>query len=289
MTMAAMKKSNGRRRKQHELRVSEDLLKEMGVRLVSIDRPGYSLSDFNQKQTYKSAAGGIAQIADALELGEKFWLLGYSGGGPYCWAAARFIPERLAGIAMWAPVGNYGWKDISKTERKDVMRQIKPGSRRWIRLVKMVPQCMLYAYIHYILVPVMGNNWVELLLKVLSPPDVSNLNLQVSRDLIERDSIEPAKQKGKGVAHDWLLLTHDWGFELSEMLQVYQGPLHIFHGDLHWVVPLFFQQCINKLLPGLMHLHILNGEGHYSAFHFNDRTHCITLDSLFGNAEVNTD
>jgi hypothetical protein len=77
-------------------------------------------------------------------------------------------------------------QDISKTERKDVMRQIKPGSRSWIRLVKMVPQCMLYAHIHYILVPVMGSNWVELLLKVLSPPDVSNLNLQVSRDLIER-------------------------------------------------------------------------------------------------------
>jgi pimeloyl-ACP methyl ester carboxylesterase len=92
------------------LGVSEDLLKEMGVRLLSIDRPGYSLSDFNQKQTYKSVAGDIAEIADALELGEKFWLLGYSGGGPYCWAAARFIPERLAGIATWAPVGNYGWK-----------------------------------------------------------------------------------------------------------------------------------------------------------------------------------
>jgi hypothetical protein len=34
------------------------------------------------------------------------------------------------------------------------------------------------------------------------------------------------------MAQDWLLLTHDWGFELSEMLQVYQGPLHIFHGSV---------------------------------------------------------
>ncbi len=54
------------------------------------------------------------------------------------------------------------------------------------------------------------------------------------------------------MAQDWLLLTHDWGFELSEMLQVYQGPLHIFHGDLDWVVPLFFQQCINKLVSNLV-------------------------------------
>ncbi|KAH8959526.1 hypothetical protein BDL97_06G081700 [Sphagnum fallax] len=238
MTMAAMKKSmeeeessmnfvmlaDGRRIAYEEKGVEKRMAKQSFSSVtwcpLLSHRRHACLSDFNQKQTYKSAAGDIAQIADALELGEKFWLLGYSGGGPYCWAAARFIPERLAGIAMWAPVGNYGWKDISKTERKDVMRRIKP---------------------------------------VLSPPDVSNLNLQVSRDLIERDSIELAKQKGKGVAQDWLLLTHDWGFELSEMLQVYQGPLHIFHGDLDWVVPLFFQQCINKLLPDLMHLHILNG------------------------------
>ena len=90
--------------------VSEALLKEMGVRFVAIDRPGYGLSDFNPKQTFESSAQDVAHVADALELGQKIWLLGYSCGGAYCWAAARYIPERIAGIAMWAPVGNYSWK-----------------------------------------------------------------------------------------------------------------------------------------------------------------------------------
>lgn len=85
-------------------------MKEMGVRLVSIDRPGYGQSDFNRHQTLESAAHDIAKVADILELGQKIWLLGYSCGGAYCWAAARYIPHRIAGIAMWAPVGNYWWK-----------------------------------------------------------------------------------------------------------------------------------------------------------------------------------
>ena len=90
--------------------VSEDLLKEMGVRLIAIDRPGYGLSTPNPLQTFKSAAADISNIADILEMGEKIYILGYSTGGAYTWAAARYIPERIAGIAFWAPVGNYWWK-----------------------------------------------------------------------------------------------------------------------------------------------------------------------------------
>jgi len=90
--------------------VSEGLLREMEVRLIAIDRPGYGFSDGNPAQTWKTAAYDIAKIADILELGDKFYLLGYSCGGAFCWAAARYIPERIAGIAMWAPVGSYWWK-----------------------------------------------------------------------------------------------------------------------------------------------------------------------------------
>ncbi len=82
----------------------------MEVRLIAIDRPGYGLSDGNPAQTWETAAYDIAKIADILELGDKFYLLGYSCGGAFCWAAARYIPERIAGIAMWAPVGSYWWK-----------------------------------------------------------------------------------------------------------------------------------------------------------------------------------
>lgn len=63
-------------------------MKEIGVRLVSIDTRGYGLSDFNPDQTLDFAAKDIAKVAVILELGKKFSLLGCSCGVAYCWAAA---------------------------------------------------------------------------------------------------------------------------------------------------------------------------------------------------------
>jgi pimeloyl-ACP methyl ester carboxylesterase len=63
--------------------VSDDLLKERNVRLVAIDQTGYGRSDKNPKQTMASFTKDIAELADLLQLGEKFWLLGYSFGGAY--------------------------------------------------------------------------------------------------------------------------------------------------------------------------------------------------------------
>lgn len=151
----------------------------------------------------------------------------------------------------------------------------------------------------------------------------------------DRDSIESAKQKGKGMAQDLLLLTTgQWGFELSEVPKFYQGPLHIFNGDQDWLVSLTLQEYIKQLVsnrittvpyhvkicdcdntrnsrdkdslnlrgirmcsdfdmclqqPDLVHLHSLPGEGHLSAFCFNDKVHLDTLSSLFGSAGAVTE
>ena len=89
---------------------TEDLLQKYGLRLVAIDRPGYGQSDPHHAQTFKSTAKDIEYMMEKLDMGDKIWLLGFSMGGAYCWGAARHIPERLAGIALAAPVGNFWWK-----------------------------------------------------------------------------------------------------------------------------------------------------------------------------------
>lgn len=93
--------------------VREEVLLEFGVRLIAIDRPGYGQSDPHRSQTFRSTCKDIVAVADALRLGKRFWLHGYSMGGAFCWAAARYIPDRLEGIAMWCPVGNMWWKVVS--------------------------------------------------------------------------------------------------------------------------------------------------------------------------------
>ncbi|XP_024391006.1 uncharacterized protein [Physcomitrium patens] len=261
--------------------VSEDLLKEMGVRLIAIDRPGYGLSTPNPQQSFSTAAADIANIADILELGERIWLLGYSCGGAYCWGAARYIPERIAGIAMWAPAGNYWWKDFTDTQRKAAMAEITIGSRLMFLLVRQVPQWMVYAYVRHVVVRTVGARWVASAKKQLSPPDQHNLAANGSSGLMFRDSIESAKQDGFGMAQDLQLLTGDWGFGLSDVQRVYHGPLHIWQGDQDWLVPISLQRLIKKRIPDLVHLHELLGEGHLSPFCFNDKVHRDTLSVMF--------
>jgi len=267
--------------------VSEDLLKEMGVRLVSIDRPGYGRSDKNQSQTFESFATEIAEIADLLALGEKFWLLAYSGGGSYCWAAIRYIPHRIAGVAMWAPYGNYWWKDIPRPERKICLKALNRNSARLFPIARYMPRSVVYFFTRLFSPKPTGvNKFVETLSSFLSPPDVRCLTSEFSLGLI-RDVIESAKQENHGVAQDAVLDTAaDWGFELPDIQKAYKGPLHIWNGDEDWLVPLHLQECIQKQLPDLVHLHPVAGEGHFSAFCYNDKIQRETLTTLFEDSGV---
>ena len=72
----------------------QELVEELGVYIVSIDRPGYGESDPNPKRTVKSMALDIEELADQLGLGSKFYVVGYSMGGQALWSVLKYIPNR---------------------------------------------------------------------------------------------------------------------------------------------------------------------------------------------------
>ena len=77
--------------------VNENLLKKYSVRLVAYDRPGIGQSDPQLKGNLNTSAEDMSDIADALGMGNKFWVFAHSGGAAYAWAALHYIPTRLAG------------------------------------------------------------------------------------------------------------------------------------------------------------------------------------------------
>jgi pimeloyl-ACP methyl ester carboxylesterase len=183
--------------------VSEELLKELNVRLVAIDRPGYGESDKHPQQTYATFAKDIDELADLLELGEKIWLLGYSCGGAYCWGAAYYIPDRIAGIAMWAPVGNYWWKGISEADRSVVFGStLNKYSRRDLSIVRRLPQWVLRFYARYVFLPTIGLKHVEASYCKLSPSDIRHLQNPIALESLVRyyiTSFSQGKNLQKGL------------------------------------------------------------------------------------------
>jgi pimeloyl-ACP methyl ester carboxylesterase len=76
-----------------ELEMVQALMEELGIYLLSFDRPGYAESDAHPGRTEKSIALDIQDLADNLQLA-KFHLIGFSMGGEIMWSCLKYIPHR---------------------------------------------------------------------------------------------------------------------------------------------------------------------------------------------------
>lgn len=78
-----------------------------GVRIISVDRPGYGLSDPVTGPSTRRLADwprDIGALADALGL-RRFAVFGMSGGAPYAASVAAAMPARVAALALISGVG----------------------------------------------------------------------------------------------------------------------------------------------------------------------------------------
>lgn len=67
---------------------------EMSLYVVTFDRAGYGESDPNPNRNVKSEAFDIQELADILQLGPKFNVIGVSIGTYAVWACLKYIPHR---------------------------------------------------------------------------------------------------------------------------------------------------------------------------------------------------
>lgn len=72
----------------------QELIDELGIFIVTYDRAGYGDSDPNPKRSVKSEAYDVEELADQMQLGQKFYVLGVSIGTYTTWACLKFIPHR---------------------------------------------------------------------------------------------------------------------------------------------------------------------------------------------------
>ena len=82
------------------------VLYELGVRLVTFDRPGYGWSDRLVSRMVADVVPDVQAIADALEL-DKFAVAGRSGGGPHALACAALLPHRVTRAGGGRYAGGY--------------------------------------------------------------------------------------------------------------------------------------------------------------------------------------
>jgi pimeloyl-ACP methyl ester carboxylesterase len=89
-----------------DMAFADDIAGELGVRIVSFDRPGYGGST-PAAFGLVSVASDAGAIADELGI-ERFATLGQSGGGPFSLAAAATLGDRVTRAGVASGAGPFG-------------------------------------------------------------------------------------------------------------------------------------------------------------------------------------
>jgi len=82
------------------------LWRRLGLRVITVDRPGYGLSTPQPGRAVSHIAADVAAVADHLGVG-RFAVNGVSGGGPHALAIAALLGDRVlacAAVCSMAPV-----------------------------------------------------------------------------------------------------------------------------------------------------------------------------------------
>src|SRR5205823_11134690 len=79
-------------------RLTDEPARELGIRIVSPDRPGICGSSLQPNRKLSDWPRLLEQVVERLDLPE-FRMLAISGGAPYAYATAVAMPERVRAIA----------------------------------------------------------------------------------------------------------------------------------------------------------------------------------------------
>ncbi|XP_027342561.1 uncharacterized protein LOC113855218 isoform X1 [Abrus precatorius] len=236
----------------------QELIDELGIYLLQYDRAGYGESDPNPKRSLKSEALDIQELADQLQLGPQFYVIGVSMGSYATWSCLKYLPHRLAGLALIAPVINYRWPSFpGSLIREDYRRKLVqwalwlanhcPKLLHWWVTQKWLPSAAV----------------IEKNPAFFNKSDIDILKTIPGFPMLTKDSLKE-QDVFDTLRHDWRVAFGKWEFDpmkLSNPFPKCRSSFHIWHGFEDKVVPSELQRFVSGKLPWI-HYHEVPDGGH---------------------------
>lgn len=220
----------------------------LGVRLLTVDRPGFGRSDPKPGRTLLDWANDVSDLADSLGR-HQFALVGPSGGGPFVAACAYSLAPRITAAAILGgsgPLDAPGALDGMAAERRigytlaqrapallPLMVRLRGDPRR-------DPEKFFAGYTRH------------------NPPsDQALLARPEVRQMFLASYREATRQGIDAFAHELRLVAQPWGFRLQGI----RAPVTLWHGDADNSTPIGMARAMAEAIPHAS-LRILPGEGH---------------------------
>lgn len=210
----------------------DDLVRDAGVRMVSVDRPGYGGSDPAPGRTLMSWADDAAAVADTLAI-DDFAVLGWSAGGAYALACAAAMPGRVSSCAVYGSVVPTTMRGYDEG-LDDLARRIKAGAQDRPDELREV----LRAF---------ASNPVEFALGIIRGEDGGDDVLADEAILAQMtaNAGEAFAQGADAMTDDYLLLYAPWQFPLDSV----RCPVTVASGELDRFSPPGWGRWLADQLP----------------------------------------
>jgi len=204
-----------------EAKIIHTKAEEVGLRLISIDRPGFGLSDFQPKRRIIDWPKDIEELANELKI-NKFNIFAISTGACYALACASCLAERINKIVIISALGSIEFKENG----------LIPNHRFIFTLAKFVPFIFKIGFwfirCRRLKKEDKGDRYLKLNYRNLSLKDRLVLKDSNILNIIAEAQYEAFRFGLKGIAHEAKLLGGSWGFDIDKISK--QLDIYLFHG-----------------------------------------------------------
>jgi pimeloyl-ACP methyl ester carboxylesterase len=234
--------------------LTDEPARELGVRIISPDRPGISGSSLQPDRKLADWPRVIEGVLDQLGIGE-FRALAISGGAPYAYATAAAMQERVRAIAIVCGA-------IPMAELEDGSGLL-PLYRWMLALYRSRPQLLrrLFHMSRPILAlrPPVRLRPLFLKMLMLRPCDAESLRDEAAFEAIFESQRRAWRGSAEGVMVDAQIYAQPWGFSLEDI----RVPVRLWHGTQDRAFSFRLAEEVAKRLPDC-NARFIDNAGHYS-------------------------
>jgi len=226
--------------------------RELGLRVISVDRPGISESTVHPDRKLRDWPPLLRELADHLGIAE-FRVLGISGGAPYAYAGGWAMPQRIRAITVvsGAPpiVDLNDHNGLLRLYRS--MLKLHRHNPKLLRLCFRIVRPLAARRIPIRLRP--------LFLKIFQPMDAAVLRDNGAFEACFESARRAWRGSAAGVMIDAQVYAEPWGFRLEDV----HVPVRLWHGTKDRAFSFRLAEEVAARLPDCK-LRIVDGAGHFS-------------------------
>ena len=226
---------------------------EAGVRLITIDRPGYGASDVNPNRTLIDWADDVSELVDGLGI-DTFAIVGYSGGAPHALACGARLEQRVTTISIVSGCGPY--------EEVGALDELTPEDRRLRDDYPTRGRVAVkeFAESDYAFRVMNAPSFLDH--GSVAPEDRAIHQDPQIRPMLLAALVEATRDGAYGLAWDSLVVDTSWGFELQSV----HAAVSVWHGSEDKAVGLRHAEFLIDELPSASREPIWSGCGHSAIF-----------------------